>query len=127
MKEAAFLRYVTDVARRFGWSCWHVPAPMRATKAGFVGAKEAAGLPDLLLIHDDPPRLVFAELKGTGGKLSDEQRDFLRAAQAVSRIAVEPLTPSHYPGEGERVVGVYVWMPGDELLIEGILRSRMLV
>lgn len=126
MKERDFLNRVIAMAETFGWSVWHVPAPMRATKTGtWVGAKEAAGLPDLIMLHDDPPRLVFAELKGTGGKLSDKQREFLRAAQLVSGISREsrePWTQPHF-----LLLAAYVWLPEDEPTVEMILRSRTLV
>lgn len=118
MKEAAFQKWVVDVATRFGWRCWHVPAPMRATRAGtWVGAKEAAGIPDLILMHDDPPRLVFAEVKGTGGKASDEQLEFLRMARDVSE---------QRRSGTQNLVGAYLWAPGDEQQIEDILKSRVL-
>ena len=78
MRERDLQAWVLDVARLHGWSVWHVPAPMRKVRSGeWVGAKEAAGLPDLVMIHDDPPRLMFAEVKGTGGKLTPEQQGFL--------------------------------------------------
>jgi len=109
MKEAEFQRWVMEVAQRFHWQVWHVPAPMRATKSGFVGAKEAAGLPDLVMIHDDPPTLIFAEVKGSGGKLSPKQQTFLQLARDV-------------PG-----VGAYLFEPGLEEMIETMLRTRRLL
>jgi hypothetical protein len=100
---------------------------MRATKQGFVGAKEAAGLPDLVMVHDDPPRLVFAELKGTGGKLSDEQREFLQAARTVGEWSNEIEPGVSGARIGCKTIGVYVWEPGQEDAIEAILRTRVLV
>lgn len=115
MKERDLQHWVIHVATQFGWKVWHVPAPMRADrKGGFVGAKEAAGLPDLILVHHDPPRLVFAELKGPNGKLSVEQQEFLKAARNVAVWAAEG-------------VGVYAWTPDDRDLIEQILRTRTLL
>ena len=95
---------------------------MRAGRAGqFVGAREAAGLPDLIMLHDDPPRLIFAEVKGEKGKLSDAQQEFLRMARDVAE------TSAFFDGEvssGVRAVGVFVWRAGDETTIEAILRSK---
>jgi VRR-NUC domain len=117
VKEAEFKNYVWSLARTLGWECWHVPAPMRQTRSGeWVGAKEAAGLPDLIMMYADPPRLIFAELKGDGGKLSDEQQKFLRMAQFIDRI----------PFAERRRVNAYLWQPGDEQQIEDILKSRVL-
>jgi hypothetical protein len=99
---------------------------MRATPQGtFVGDARAAGLPDLILFHSDPPRLIFAELKGTGGKLSDKQREFLQAAREVAREAFEPrntTSSAYWPAP----LGVYAWYPEDEETVEQILRSRVL-
>ncbi len=128
MNERPFQKRVEDMATRFGWSWWHVPSPMRHDRArGFVPASSAAGLPDLILIHHDPPRLVFMELKGEGGKLSDKQQEFLQAARTV---AVGARTVGYAPG-GELFdlgapVGVYAFWPKDEPLIEQLLRSKVL-
>lgn len=98
---------------------WHVPLPMRAIGGGkFVPETRAAGLPDLIMLHTDPPRLIFAELKGTTGDLSDEQRAFLKAARMVALEAHDP--------NGKCVVGSYVWRPGVEDLIETILRGKVM-
>jgi len=123
VKEVDFQRWVTDVAKRFGWRVWHVPSPMRAADRdrGWVGAREAAGLPDLIMFHEDPPCLIFAELKGTGGKLTDAQQEFLRLA----RLVAEPVE-SDFGDFVYAPVGVYAWKPGDEDAVETILRSKIM-
>jgi len=104
-----------------GWQWWHVPAPMVAGKDGWRPYRKAAGLPDIFAFYDDPPRMLILELKGKGGKLSDEQRKFLTLAREVgeehSRLceAVEP-----------RRIGVYVVTPDNLNAIEQIIRSRVL-
>lgn len=126
MKEAQFQRWVVDVAKRFGWRCWHVPAPMRHSRtSGWVGAREAAGLADLILIHDDPPRLIFAEVKGSSSSygVTDAQREFLAAVQAVGDLTLDD---TDLPVRVRRSVGAYVWRPGMEDAIETVLRSRVL-
>lgn len=125
MKERQFQQWVVEVAERFQWRVWHVPAPMRATKTGWVGAKEAKGLPDLVMLHSDPPTLVFAECKGTGGKLSPEQVVFLALARGVGQYRSETLnmlTPEFQSPN----VGAYLFQPGMEQQIEDLLRSRVL-
>jgi hypothetical protein len=118
VKERDFLNWVTEVAKRTGWEVWHVPAPMRAGRKGdWVPAREAAGLPDLIMIHEDPPSLIFAELKGETGKLSDPQRHFLQMARSVSEYVAE---------RPHRRMNVYVWKPGLEEFIETILKTRVL-
>ncbi len=150
MKEAAFQRRVTDMADRFGWKWWHVPAPMVAG-SGEDGPRwrpyaHAAGLADLILTHHDPPRLVFMELKGDGGKLSDRQQEFLQAVKAVA--ATTKGFHNHHPEarasvftpDGEEIVlaetpaynstghtvAVYAFWPQDEPQIEQLLRSKVL-
>lgn len=122
MKEGPFLAWIISAAKATGWSVWHVPAPMKRVRGEWVGAKEAAGLPDLLMIHDDPPRLILAEVKGDGGKLSDEQRDFLQAAKKVAENSIEE--DLSFPESRTRTIGVFVFQPGQEAAIEQMLRSR---
>ncbi len=133
MNEAAFQRRVTDMATRFGWRWWHVPAPMRwdPKRKTWVPASQGAGLPDLILTHDDPPRLVFLELKRKGGKLTDKQQEFLQAVKRVAeRTWIEPElvwmdshAPPHHMGGGQ-IIGVVAAWPDDEERIEQMLRSK---
>ena len=118
MRESDFQAQVVAIAERFGWQVWHVPAPMRWSpkEQKFVPAREGAGLPDLILIHDAPPRLVVMELKGEGGKLSPRQQDFLQAAKEVA----ETTQDWHRP---EPVIGVFAFWPDDIGRVEQMLRS----
>lgn len=106
LRERDFQRWVIEVARLHKWKVWHVPAPMRWDSQGgkgFVGARDAAGLADLVLVGKN--RVIFAEVKGTGGKLSEKQQEFLHAVNYI---------------ESEDVVA-YSWWPGDEAAVEKIL------
>jgi hypothetical protein len=119
VKEADFQKWIVDVAQSFGWRVWHVPTPMKPIgRNTFVPDSRGRGLADLILLHDDPPRLIFAEVKNETGKLSDEQSEFLRLSQAVAHSCV-PYDPS----PSGRVVAAYLWRPGVEDLIEMILRG----
>jgi len=117
VKEREFQSWVIQTAEALKWRVWHVPAPMRPIPGGkMVPEKRARGLPDLIMLHDDPPRLIFAELKGGGRHpLSEDQKEFLRLA---SDIAKETTAWPHPYG----LVGVYSWRPGAEDVIEAILR-----
>lgn len=131
MTEAQFQAWVVDVATIYGWKCWHVPAPMVNRKGTWVGAKQGAGLPDLILIHDDPPRLIFAEVKKQGGKLSERQQEFLKAARGVARAAVDGDELDYVNGDpdvlaGPSLIGVYVLWPGMEEAIVAMLKTREL-
>lgn len=107
LKERDFQRWVIDLARVLRWKVWHVPAPMvfdtTGARKGFVGSKDAAGLADLIMVRGR--YLIFAEIKGTGGKLSEKQREFL--------ATVNEMVCEH--------VLTFAWWPGDERQIEGVL------
>ena len=116
------LNRTIEKARRFGWQVWHVPAPMRSTREGkWVGAREGAGLPDLVMIHVDKRRMILAEIKGDGGKLSDKQVEFLSAARTIAEEIDDYLLGN------ESIVAVYAWFPKDEPIIEQILRTGLLI
>lgn len=116
--ERDFQAWVLDVARTYGWRAWHVPLPaVYAGKGrGFRPTRAGAGLPDLILLHDHPPRLILAEVKGTDGKLRPEQREFLHLAHGVGDVACDARDPD------VALVGVYSWRPGQEAAIEDALR-----
>lgn len=115
--ERQFQAWVIDVAKRHGWTVKHTPTPMRPIGGSrFVPDPRGAGLPDLILFHEDPPRIIFAECKSAKGSLSDEQREVLRLLRQIAREAVDV--------DGYHVIGVYVWSPGVRSLIETILRSK---
>lgn len=121
MKEKDFQKWVVDTAQSFGWRVWHTPTPMKPVGGNkFVPDRRGRGLPDLVMMHDDPPRLIFAELKKIGGDVSDAQVEFLKLARAVAEAT------GIVVGSG-RTVGVYMWRPGAEEIIESILRSKVMV
>ena len=127
MKERDFLNWVIACAEQYGWLVKHVPAPMVATRDGrrFVGSIRARGLPDLFMLHDDPPRLIIAEVKGDKGKLSKSQQEFLRMARDVAERGRQHGSDVWHLPE-EQPVGVYVFQPGQEQMIERLLRTRVL-
>jgi len=135
VKEAPFQQWILAVAKAGGWRVWHVPVPMKAVGHGrMVPARSGRGLPDLIMLHDRPPRLIFAEVKGDDGELSDEQREFLRLARGLRaglathfdglHLALERLAGRDIPVEFENPIGVYTWAPGNETLVEAVLLGR---
>lgn len=131
MDERTWLNRVWAMAQAHSWKCWHFAAPMRANRTGgFVGDARGSGLPDLLMIHDDPPRMILAELKGSEGKPTEKQREFLTAARNVAESSyawTDTALDTEKPRlDGQAMLGVYLWRPEDEPIVERILRSRVL-
>lgn len=67
LSEREFLQQLRDLARVFGWLCYHRHDSRRSEP----------GFPDLLLVR--PPSVIFAELKTNVGRLTPAQRTWLEA------------------------------------------------
>lgn len=137
MNENQFLNWIVALAETFGWSAWHVPAPMRAVGGDrFVPEPRAKGLPDLILMRPEPARIIFAEVKSATGETTAEQDTFLRLARAVTnaldtnlhalREVLRAAGADTSLAEVRPPIGVYLWRPGMEDLIETTLRSKVL-
>lgn len=116
MLEKTLQAWVVSRAEAAGFRVWHVPTPMKPIgRNTFVPDSRGRGLPDLLMLHTEQPRLIFAELKSDDGVTSDEQDEFLALARRLSEAT---------RGEdGHRVVETYLWRPQGQELIERILAS----
>ena len=80
-----------DLARRFGWLAVHFGGDQHG-RAHY----DAAGFPDLLLVHPGRNLIWFRELKSAKGKLTDRQQrwyDYL----ADSGINVAVWRPADWP------------------------------
>lgn len=66
--EAEFTRLVLQVARAKGWTRRYHTHDSRRSSRGF---------PDWVMVCPVQKRILYLELKGYGGKLSDEQREWL--------------------------------------------------
>lgn len=76
--ERDFARTVIELAELRGWRVYRTWNSLHSPK----------GWPDLALVHDRPPRLVFAELKTERGKLTEPQRETLDLLAAVPGVIV---------------------------------------
>ncbi len=94
-------------ARARGWRGAHFGTSMRQTRGGFVGERDAAGFPDLVLVRE---RVIFAELK------MHERRSKLTANQ---QAWIDALLAA-----GEHV---YVWRPNDWDELLAVLTHRITV
>lgn len=119
--EKEFQRWIVDTFTFHGWKVLHVPTPMRPTQGGrFVPDSRGRGLPDLLLVHDDPPRVYWAECKAVDGVMSETQIQVLGLLRGVCDVIRDRFAPSPSP------VKVFVFQPGTETLIEDLARGAML-
>jgi hypothetical protein len=101
--ERELQKGVIDCARIFQWRVAHFRAAQ--TSRGWRTPVEAdgAGFPDLVLVRDG--RLLFAELKGDGGRLSDEQHAWIDALDAVRNVETYVWTPRHWTcGDIEQIL-----------------------
>jgi hypothetical protein len=93
-REKQFQGAVIILARLNGFVSFHV----------FDSRRNQAGFPDLVLVK--PPRLIFAELKSSHGRLSLAQGAWLTLLRRVP------------------CVEVYVWRPEDKQHIAEVLSDR---
>jgi hypothetical protein len=110
MSEASWLLQVREWADRGGWYTWHdnaTNAPRRCPACGSMrrGARNACGLPDLLLWRAG--RHIVAELKAEGGRLTDTQRAMLDRYRAAG-------------------IPAYVWRPSDHVQVFAVLLDEAL-
>jgi hypothetical protein len=78
LTEKDFQKQLLEMARMFGWRVAHFHDSRRQVKPGvFVGDKDAAGFPDLVLVR--PPDILVLELKRELGKTTDAQDEWLAA------------------------------------------------
>ena len=100
VSERSFQSAVIDLARRLGWLVGHHHDSRRQIGPGkHVGDRDAAGVPDLILVRGN--RIVLAELKADGGRLRPAQKTWLDALRAVEadaagRVLVRVWTPSSW-------------------------------
>jgi hypothetical protein len=92
-REKDFQRAVIEYAKMMGWRVHHTLPAITQRGRWITPVQGDTGFPDLVLCR--PPRLVLAELKRVGGKVSPQQREWLDALQAC--VGVE----------------CYIWYPSD--------------
>lgn len=92
--EKQFQAAVVQLAKLNGWATYHA----------YDSRRSASGMPDLLLVK--PPRLIFAELKSSRGRLSPAQTAWLALLKAVP------------------CAEVHVWRPEDKQHIAAILSDK---
>lgn len=81
LSEKQYQSQITSLASNYGWRWAHFSDSRKQVRPGvFVGDKDAAGFPDLVLVR--PPEVVVIEVKKELGKTTDEQEEWLAAFEA---------------------------------------------
>lgn len=110
MTEAELVDNIISLAQRLDWLVAHFrPAMLADGRYRTAVQGDGKGFPDLVLVRDSSPRLLFAECKSETGKLTKEQEEWLRR-----------LRLAHYKA------AVWVWRPSDwfDGTIETVLARR---
>ncbi len=85
---------VRDLCKLFGWKMYFTWTSIHSPK----------GFPDLVLVSPARKRVIFAELKRDGGRLTEHQEEWLVALEAAGQE-------------------VYIWRPKDFENIVVLLRN----
>lgn len=110
VKEEEFQNGVIHLARVLGWRVAHFRGVRIQRANGGIYYQtpvqaDGKGFPDLVLVHEQKKRTVFAELKSESGKCSPEQYAWLEALK---------VTPCNE---------VYLWRPSDWESIKDVLMA----
>ncbi len=103
LNESDFMQQVIDLGHLYGWTIAHFrPAWSRDGKRCMTTVQaDGKGFPDLCMVKQF--RLIFAELKSEGGRLSPEQEAWISVLNCSMRCEV------------------YIWKPENWLEIVNIL------
>ena len=85
MTEADLQQLLTDAAELNGWLVFHDNDSRR----------NAAGFPDLVLVHGRYGRVLFLELKSEIGRVRPEQHVWMDALSRCDTIASAIVRPEH--------------------------------
>jgi hypothetical protein len=96
MSELQFQRQVIQLAVLYNWAVFHCYDSRKS---------QGSGYPDLTLAHERRGLVVFAELKTNRGRLSEDQRRWLRILAAAHEH-------------------VYCWRPTDWDNIQALLTGE---
>lgn len=93
--EKVFQSQIIQLAKTLGWRVYHP----------FLSKWSERGWPDLALANERQRRVLYAEIKREGGKLTDDQAEWLRLLSVCGEEA-------------------YYWFPSDWDTIVKILQGR---
>jgi len=94
VREAELQEGVLELAQVFQWLRAHFRAAMTSKGWRTPVEGDGKGFPDLVLVRSG--RMIVAELKGDGGKVSHEQLLWLMAFQTVPNVEVYVWSPESW-------------------------------
>ena len=125
IREADLQRSVVEIARSLGWGTTLSARKALVAECTQLGVEpppldglvfhpryslgSEPGWPDLTLIRQRDRRLIFAELKGEKGRLSERQLEVLELLRCLD----VPLGRTPQPFDVPPRVEVHVWRPSD--------------
>ena len=119
--ERDFQRAVMELAEMSGWETLHCRTSMQQGRylTATTGTM-AKGWPDLVLVHPEDRRIIFAELKAEGGRPTIEQ------TAVLDKLAHLDWHQWNTPGIGWVLprVEAHLWHPRDWPEIERILSMK---
>lgn len=77
MRERQLQQTVEQLATLLGWRLYHT----------YDSRRSNPGFPDLVMVHREQQRVVYAELKSTKGRVTNAQREWLDDLQAAGQEA----------------------------------------
>lgn len=87
MLEKDFQAAVVELARLKGWLVHHTRT-VKIQNGGWTSPGIVNGFPDLVLVHEQKQKIIFAELKSEKGKVSADQTKWLNALDSCRATAV---------------------------------------
>ena len=85
MTESEFQGAVIDLAHLSGWRVAHFRAARTAHGWRTPTSADAAGFPDLVLVHAERRQVLYRELKSERGRLTFEQAEWRRTLTAAGQ------------------------------------------
>jgi hypothetical protein len=82
MSESDLLRCCLDLAKLYGWRTYHARPALTAHGYRTAVQGDGKGFPDLLMVRGGD--LLAVELKGSTGKTTPEQHEWLKALSLVA-------------------------------------------
>jgi hypothetical protein len=84
LTEKMFMAQVIELARLFGWLCYHT----------FDSRRSERGFPDIVMVR--PPSILFVELKTDTGRLKPAQCTWLEALEQCTGVEAHVWRPAQW-------------------------------